>query len=42
MTYRIVKVAVLVAATTGAACLAQVAPSASVAAAPAGQVTVSA
>ena len=42
MTHRIVKVAVLVAATTGAACLAQVAPSASVAAAPAGQVTVSA
>lgn len=42
MTYRVARVAALVAATTGAVSLAQVAPSASVAAASAGQVTVSA
>lgn len=42
MTYRLARVAALVVTTTGAACLAQAASSASVVAAPAGQVTVSA
>ena len=42
MTYRLARVAALVVTTTGAACLAHAASTASVVAAPAGQVTVSA